>query len=71
MSKEDLFEPEIEAMPRPELEQLQEQRVLELIPYVYERSDFYRMHWDEAGSSQPTSGRCRISRSESRSSIRT
>ncbi|MCV7393889.1 phenylacetate--CoA ligase family protein [Mycobacterium paraseoulense] len=49
MSKEDLFEPEIEAMPRPELEQLQEQRVLELIPYVYERSDFYRMHWDEAG----------------------
>lgn len=49
MSIEDLFEPEIEAMPRAELEQMQEQRVLELIPYAYENSDFYRDHWDDAG----------------------
>lgn len=49
MSKNDLFEPEIEAMPRPELERLQQDRILELIPYAYENSDFYRMHWDAAG----------------------
>jgi phenylacetate-CoA ligase len=49
LSTEDLFEPEIEAMPRPELERLQEERILELVPYAYERSAFYREVWDEAG----------------------
>lgn len=49
MSNGELFEPEIEAMPRVELERLQEQRILELVPYAYEHSAFYRKVWDEAG----------------------
>src|SRR4051812_31993627 len=43
------FEPEIETMPRGDLEALQERRVLELIPTVYENSPFYRQLWSAAG----------------------
>jgi phenylacetate-CoA ligase len=49
MSKDDLFEPEIATMPRDELESLQEQRVLELVPYAYENSALYRSVSDAAG----------------------
>jgi phenylacetate-CoA ligase len=44
------LEPELETMPRAELERLQEQRILELVPRAYERSSFYRAHWDAAGA---------------------
>ena len=36
------FEPEIETMPRESLAALQEERILELVPYVYERSALVR-----------------------------
>ncbi|ONH55529.1 hypothetical protein CcI49_28905 [Frankia sp. CcI49] len=36
-------------MPRDRLEALQADRVLELVPYVYERSPLYREVWDAAG----------------------
>lgn len=36
-------------MPRDRLEALQADRVLELVPYVYERSALYREVWDAAG----------------------
>ena len=43
------FEPELETMPRHELEALQEERVLDLLPWAYERSGLYRETWDAAG----------------------
>lgn len=43
------FQPDIETMPRDRLRALQEQRVLELVPAVYENSPFYRELWDAAG----------------------
>jgi phenylacetate-CoA ligase len=43
------FEPELETLPRAELEALQEQRLLELLPYAYERAGLYRETWDAAG----------------------
>jgi phenylacetate-CoA ligase len=43
------FEPDVELMPRTELEELQEAKVLELVPYAYERSALYRRLWDDAG----------------------
>jgi phenylacetate-CoA ligase len=43
------FEPDIETMPREELEALQERRVLELVPTAFERSAFYRELWSAAG----------------------
>jgi len=42
------FEPEIEAMPRQALAALQQERILELVPYVYERSALVRRKWEEA-----------------------
>ena len=42
------FEPEIETMPRAGLAALQEERILELVPYVYERSPLVRKTWEEA-----------------------
>ena len=45
----DYFEPELETMPRVEIRRLQERRLLELIPKVYERSGLIRQVWDEAG----------------------
>jgi phenylacetate-coenzyme A ligase PaaK-like adenylate-forming protein len=43
------LEPEIEAAPREAIAQMQEQRILELVPYAFERSPFYRELWSAAG----------------------
>jgi phenylacetate-CoA ligase len=43
------FDPAIETMPREQLEQLQEHRILRLVPYAYQRSALIREVWDEAG----------------------
>jgi phenylacetate-CoA ligase len=43
------LEPEIETMSRSDLERLQEERLLELLPAVYERSGLMKKTWDEAG----------------------
>jgi phenylacetate-CoA ligase len=43
------FDPHIETMPRDQLERLQEVRILQLVPYVYQRSPLIREVWDEAG----------------------
>jgi phenylacetate-CoA ligase len=49
VSDDRYFEPDVELMPRADIEALQEARILELVPYAYERSALYRMVWDEAG----------------------
>lgn len=43
------LEPEIETMSRSDLDALQEERILELVPYAYERSALVRKTWEEAG----------------------
>jgi len=43
------LEPDIETAPREVITRLQEQRVLELVPYAWERSGFYRELWSGAG----------------------
>jgi phenylacetate-coenzyme A ligase PaaK-like adenylate-forming protein len=43
------FQPDVETMSRADLLALQQRRVLELVPYVYERSAFYRELWSAAG----------------------
>ncbi|HSS09187.1 MAG TPA: hypothetical protein VLL25_04845 [Acidimicrobiales bacterium] len=43
------FEPEIETMARANLDAFQRERLLELLPYTYERSALYREQWDMAG----------------------
>jgi phenylacetate-coenzyme A ligase PaaK-like adenylate-forming protein len=43
------YEPEIETASRDEIRAWQERRVLELIPYLWERSGFYRELWSKAG----------------------
>jgi phenylacetate-coenzyme A ligase PaaK-like adenylate-forming protein len=43
------LEPDIETASREQIAQLQEKRVLELVPYVWERSAFYRELWSQAG----------------------
>jgi phenylacetate-CoA ligase len=43
------FEPEIERASRAEITALQERRILELVPYAFERSRFYRELWMRAG----------------------
>ncbi len=45
------LEPGIEAISRPELEQLQEKRILELVEYAWNKSAFYREHWSKVGVS--------------------
>src|SRR6266851_1756248 len=42
------FERGIETMPRTRLATLQEERILDLVPYVYERSPLVRKAWEEA-----------------------
>lgn len=49
LDDERFYEPDIEAMPREELEKLQEARLLQLLPYVYNRSPLVRWVWDQAG----------------------
>ncbi len=48
-SQDRYFEPEIETLPRSELEARQEQLLLELLPHAYERSPLYRELWSAAG----------------------
>ena len=43
------FEPGLETASREELTALQEKRILELVPYAWERSAFYRELWSAAG----------------------
>ncbi len=43
------WNPQIERMPVDELEQLQEQKLKNLVSYVYNHSPFYRKRFDEAG----------------------
>ena len=45
----EFLEPEIELASRQTIEALQEKRILELVPYVWERSAFYRQLWSSAG----------------------
>lgn len=42
------YEPGIETASREEIHAWQERRILELVPYVWERSGFYREHWGGA-----------------------
>jgi phenylacetate-coenzyme A ligase PaaK-like adenylate-forming protein len=43
------LEPEIETASRGQITELQEKRILELVPYAWERSAFYRELWSGAG----------------------
>lgn len=43
------FDPDVETMPREQIEQLQEARILQLVPYAYNRSALVKAVWDEAG----------------------
>ena len=44
-----MYQPEYEAMPRPELEQLQLERLRSVFRRVYDNVDFYKKAFDEAG----------------------
>lgn len=43
------FDRDVETLPREQIERLQEARILQLVPYVYQRSPLIREVWDEAG----------------------
>ena len=43
------YQPELETMPREELDALQLERLQKLVAYVYERIPFYRESFDVAG----------------------
>jgi phenylacetate-CoA ligase len=49
LSDDRFFDPAIETMPREQIEHLQETRILQLVPYVYQRSPLIREVWDAAG----------------------
>ena len=49
MPDREFFDPEAETLPREQLRARQEARILELVPYAYERSAFYRELWDAHG----------------------
>jgi phenylacetate-CoA ligase len=49
MAERAFFQPEIETMPRAGLDALRAERLLELVPYIYERSALVRQRWDTAG----------------------
>ena len=42
------YDEEIETMPRPQLEALQHERLLDLMPHAYEHSALIRETWDAA-----------------------
>jgi phenylacetate-CoA ligase len=48
MAERAFFQPDVETMTRAGLEALQAERLLELVPYVYERSGLIRQTWDAA-----------------------
>jgi len=43
------YDPEIECMPRPELEALQLERLQEMVQYAYDNTVYYKRSFDEAG----------------------
>ncbi len=43
------FDASVETLPREEIERLQEARILQLVPYVYNRAPLTRHIWDQAG----------------------
>ena len=43
------YDPEIECMPRPDLEALQLQRLKDMVAYAYENTVYYKRAFDEAG----------------------
>ncbi|MCH4221599.1 MAG: AMP-binding protein [Eggerthellaceae bacterium] len=43
------YEPEIECMPRPQLEELQLQRLKKMVAYAYENTVYYKRAFDQAG----------------------
>jgi phenylacetate-coenzyme A ligase PaaK-like adenylate-forming protein len=43
------LEPEIETAPQEAIREIQQNRILELVPYAWERSAFYRELWSNAG----------------------
>ncbi len=43
------YDPEIECMPRPELEKLQLERLQEMVKYAYDNTVYYHRSFDEAG----------------------
>ena len=43
------YDPEIECMPRPELEKLQLERLKEMVVFAYENAPYYKREWDKAG----------------------
>ncbi len=45
------YDPEIECMPRPQLEQMQLERLKEMVKYAYENTVYYKRTFDEAGVS--------------------
>jgi phenylacetate-CoA ligase len=45
----DYFDPVVETMPRDQIERLQEAALLQLLPYVYQRSALTQAIWKEAG----------------------
>jgi phenylacetate-CoA ligase len=47
--EQEYYAPEIETMPRAELEALQEERLLDIVPFAYEHSALVRETWDAAG----------------------
>ncbi|WP_414728286.1 phenylacetate--CoA ligase family protein [Zhongshania aliphaticivorans] len=49
ITNDQFFDPTVETMPRAELEKLQEARILQLVPYVYERSPLVRDLWEQHG----------------------
>ena len=43
------YDPEIECMPRPELEAMQLERLQEMVRYAYDNTVYYKRSFDEAG----------------------
>lgn len=44
-----MWNPEAESMPRPQLQQLQSERLVKIVAYAYARQPYYRRKMDEAG----------------------
>jgi len=59
MAKKDIpydqkyYDPEVECLPRPELEKLQLGRLKEELQFAYDNCPYYKRAWDEAGVSPP------------------
>jgi phenylacetate-CoA ligase len=43
------YDPDIETMSRGDIEAMQEERILQLVPYAYDRAPLIRKTWEEAG----------------------